>query len=116
LEQNQFYLRMPEFTTGHADASLTTDLGNQEASRVWEGQLCLAVWDGTLWFLFEHKGSQFHGWGFEMLATSCSIVALIMPSLLSYCRSTMSKGNPSLSWNIGPDSTASPSNLHGARL
>jgi hypothetical protein len=60
---------MPEFSTGHADESLTTDLGNQEASQVWEGQLRLAVWDGTLRFLFKNKGSQIHGRGFEMLAT-----------------------------------------------
>jgi hypothetical protein len=69
LEQIQFYLRMPEFSIGHADASLTTNLRNQEASWVWEGQLHLAVWDGTLWFLFKNKGSQYHVWGFKMLAT-----------------------------------------------
>jgi hypothetical protein len=69
LEQIKLYLHMPEFSTGHADASLTTDLGNQEASQVWEGQLHLAVRDGTLWFLFKNKGTQFHGRGFEMLAT-----------------------------------------------
>jgi hypothetical protein len=60
---------MPELSTGHADASLITDLGNQEASWVWEGQLHLTVWDGTLQFLFENKGSQFHGQCFKMLAT-----------------------------------------------
>ncbi len=32
LEQIQFYPRMPEFLTDHADESLTTDLGNLEAS------------------------------------------------------------------------------------
>jgi hypothetical protein len=69
LEQIQFYLHMPEFSTGHANESLTTNLGNQEASWVWEGQLHLAVWDGNLRFLFKNKGSQFHGRGFEMLAT-----------------------------------------------
>jgi hypothetical protein len=67
LEQIQLYLCMPEFSTGHADESLTNNLSNQEASRVWEGQLHLAVWDGTLRFLFKNKGSQFHGQGFEML-------------------------------------------------
>ncbi len=69
LEQIQFHLRMPEFFTGHTNASLITNLGNQEASWVWEGQLHLAVWDGTLRFLFENKGTQFHGRGFEMFAT-----------------------------------------------
>jgi hypothetical protein len=28
LKQIQFYLLMPDFSTGHADESLTTDLGN----------------------------------------------------------------------------------------
>ncbi len=36
---------------------------------MWEGQLHLAVQDGPLWFLFKNNGSQFHGQGFEMLAT-----------------------------------------------
>ncbi len=61
LEKIQFYLHMPESSTGHADASLTTNLGNLEASWVQEGQLCLAVWDSTLRFLFKNKGSRFHG-------------------------------------------------------
>ncbi len=69
LEQIQFYLRMPEFSTGHTNESLTTNLGNQEATWVWEGQLHLAIWDGTLRFLFKNKGNQLHGQGFEMLAT-----------------------------------------------
>jgi hypothetical protein len=60
---------MPDFSTGHADESLTTDATNQEASRVWEGQLRLAIKDGPLRFLFDNKGSQYHGSGFEMLAT-----------------------------------------------
>ena len=68
LETIQFYLRMPEFSTGHADGSLTTDAVNLEASRVWEGVLRSAVKDGTLKFLFENKGSLYHGRGFEMLA------------------------------------------------
>jgi hypothetical protein len=42
LEQIQFYLRMPEFSTGHAKESLTTNLGNREAGWVWEEQLHLA--------------------------------------------------------------------------
>jgi hypothetical protein len=69
LEQIQFYLHTPEFSTCQANESLTTILGNQEASWVWEEQLHLTVWEDTLWFLFKNKGSQFHGWGFEMLAT-----------------------------------------------
>ena len=68
LETIQFYLRMPEFSTGHADNSLTTDVLNVEASRAWEGQLRLAVKDGSLKFLFENKGSLYHGRRFKMLA------------------------------------------------
>ena len=69
LEQIQFYLRMPEFSTGHSDDSLTTDAINLEASQAWQGQLRMAVKDGNLCFLFENKGALFHGRGFEMLAT-----------------------------------------------
>ena len=75
LETIQFYLRMPEFLTGHADDSLTTDALNVEASRVWEGQLWLAIKDGSLKFLFEHNGSLYHGCGFKMLA-----------ALMQHCR------------------------------
>ena len=75
LETIQFYLRMPEFSTGHADDSLTTDAANLEASRAWEGVLRSAVKDGTLKFLFENKGTLYHGRGFEMLA-----------ALMQHCR------------------------------
>ncbi len=68
FETIQYYLRMPEFSTGHPDRSLNTDAANADASRAWEGQLCLAVKDGNLCFLFKNKGTQFHGRGFEMLA------------------------------------------------
>ncbi len=64
----QYYLRMPEFSTGHANGSLTRDLANLEASWAWEGQLCLAMKDGSLCFLFVNKGTQYHGQGFEMRA------------------------------------------------
>jgi hypothetical protein len=60
---------MPEFSTRHADGPLSTDAANLDASCTWEGQLCLAVKDGTLCFLFDNKGTQYHGRGFEMLAT-----------------------------------------------
>jgi len=60
---------MPKFSTGHNDDSLTTDANNIEASRAWEGQLRLAVKDGTLRFLFENKGALFHDHGFKMLVT-----------------------------------------------
>jgi hypothetical protein len=69
LEQIHFYLWMPEFSTGHANGSLTTNAGNLDASLAWEGQLRLTVKEGSLCFLFENKGSLFHGRGFEMLDT-----------------------------------------------
>jgi hypothetical protein len=69
LEQIHFYLQMPEFSTGHANGSLTTNAGNLDASCVWEGQLHLAVKEGSIHFLFENKGSLFHRCGFEILDT-----------------------------------------------
>ncbi len=65
----QYYLRIPEFSTGHSDGVLQMDPSNAEASRVWEGQIRLAVKDGSLCFLFKKKGDLFHGCVFEMLAT-----------------------------------------------
>jgi hypothetical protein len=35
---------------------------------LWEGQLCLAVKDGKLQFLFENKGDIYNGREFKMLA------------------------------------------------
>jgi hypothetical protein len=69
LEQIHFYLQMPEFSTGIADVSLTTDGGNLDTSRAWEGQLRIAIKEGNLCFLFKNKGSLFHGRSFEMLDT-----------------------------------------------
>jgi hypothetical protein len=59
FETIQYYLRMPEISTRHANGSLTTDLANLEVSWAWEGQLCLAMKDGNLGFLFENKGTQY---------------------------------------------------------
>ncbi len=69
LEQIHFYLRIPEFSTGHANGPLTTNHGNLEASCAWEGQLRLAIKEGSPRFLFKNKGSIFHGCCFEMLNT-----------------------------------------------
>ena len=66
---------MPNFCTGRTDDSLVTDASNQEASRIWEGELHTAVKEGTLRFLFENKGTQYHGRGFGMLA-----------ALMQHCR------------------------------
>jgi hypothetical protein len=70
LEQIHFYLQMPEFSTGHANCSLTIDAENLEAGRAWEGQLRLAIKEGSLCFLFEKKGA------LKFLTLSCSIVTL----------------------------------------
>ncbi len=48
FETIQYYLRMPEFSTRHPNGSLNTDATNADASRAWEGQLCLAVKDRNL--------------------------------------------------------------------
>ncbi len=65
----QYYLCISEFLTGRLDGVLQMDPSNAEASRIWEGQICMAIKDGSLCFLFENKGDLFHGRGFEMLAT-----------------------------------------------
>ncbi len=64
----KFYLCEPEFFIGRADGKLSTTASNLEASCLWKGQLCLAVKDGTLRFLFKNKGDTYNGHGFEMLA------------------------------------------------
>jgi hypothetical protein len=64
----QYYLRVPDFSMGRTDDALITDSSNFEASQMWEGQLCLSVKDGSLCYLFENKGDQYKGRGFEMLA------------------------------------------------
>jgi hypothetical protein len=64
----QYYLRLSECSTQCSDDALVTSLSNQMASLFWEGQIRVAVWDGSLCFLFENKGTLYHGKGFEMLA------------------------------------------------
>jgi hypothetical protein len=49
-------------------------VSNLEASHLWKGQLCLAVKDGILRFLFKNKGDIYNGHGFEMF-----------PALNAYC-------------------------------
>jgi hypothetical protein len=79
FETIQFYLRMPEFSHGHAEGSLPMDAASLDASRAWEGQLRLGIKDGNLCFLFENKGSLLYSCGFEMLA-----------ALIQNCRPTWS--------------------------
>ncbi len=57
----QYYLRLPEFSTQRSDNALIT-------GSYWEGQVRVAVQDGSLCFLFENKGSMYDGTGFEMLS------------------------------------------------
>jgi hypothetical protein len=64
-----FYLWDPDFSPGLADGALVTTSSNFEAGRLWEGQLCLAVKDSKLQFLFENTGNIYNGRGFKMLAT-----------------------------------------------
>jgi hypothetical protein len=64
----QYYLRCPDFLTQRSDDAHVTDLRNAEASVYWEGQIRVALQDGSLCFLFENKGSMYDGKGFKMLA------------------------------------------------
>jgi hypothetical protein len=50
------------------DDVLVTSPSNVAASLFWEGQLRNAVCEGSLRFLFDIKGTLYHGKGFEMLA------------------------------------------------
>jgi hypothetical protein len=64
----QYYLRQPEYATQRSDDALVTTPSNVVASLFWEGQLRNAVREGSLRFLFDNKGTLYHGKGFEMLA------------------------------------------------
>ncbi len=64
----QYYLRCPEFLTQCLDDALVTDSRNAKASAYWEGQIRVAIQDGSLHFLFENKVSMYDGKGFKMLA------------------------------------------------
>jgi hypothetical protein len=64
----QYYLHLPEYSTQRFDNALVTSPSNKMASLFWEGQIRVAIWDGSLRFLFENKGTLYHdGKGFEML-------------------------------------------------
>jgi hypothetical protein len=64
----QYYLRQPEYATQRSNDALVTTPSNVVASLFWEGQLRNAVREGSLHFLFDNKGTLYHGKGFEMLA------------------------------------------------
>jgi hypothetical protein len=63
-----FWLRCPGFSTGCLDADLITDTANSLASQYWEEQLCMAVRDGLVCFLFHNTRNLYYGCRFEMLA------------------------------------------------
>jgi hypothetical protein len=50
------------------DDALVTDARNSEVSCLGEGQIRMAVQEGSLHFLFENKGSIYDGKDLEMLA------------------------------------------------
>jgi hypothetical protein len=63
-----YWLRQPEYGTLLSDESLlVTTPSNVAASLFWEGQIRAAVREGSLRFLFDNKGTLYHGKGFEML-------------------------------------------------
>jgi hypothetical protein len=99
----QYYLRIPEFSMGCTDDALVTDSTNLEASCMWEGQLCLAVKDGLLCYLFENKGNLYNGRGFEMLAAISQhcrpdSVANAFTSLLSLFNDVQGNDEPILQY------------------
>ena len=99
----QYYLRVPEFSTGRPDDTLLTDSSNADASRMWEGQLRLAVKDGSLKYLFDNKGDLYNGRGFEMLAALVQhcrpdLVANAFPSLLSLFNDVQGAEEPILQY------------------
>jgi hypothetical protein len=103
FETIQYYLRMPEFSTRHVDGSLSMDAANLDASPAWEGQLRLAVKDGALCFLFDNKGTQYHGQGFEMLAALTQrchpdTVSNAFASLLSLFNDVQGESEPILEY------------------
>jgi hypothetical protein len=99
----EFYLWDPDFSSGLPDGALVTTPSNCEASRLWEGQLRLAVKDGELQFLFENKGDIYNGRGFEMLsalnAYCCpDMVANTFSSLLSIFNELQGDNEPILAF------------------
>ena len=62
-----YWLRPPGFSTACNDSLLVTDTRNSLASQFWEGQLHMALKDGSVRHLFENTDSKYFGKGFEML-------------------------------------------------
>ncbi len=59
---------------------------------MWEGQLCLAIKDGSLCYLFKNKGNLYNGHCFEMLAV------LSQTSLLSLFNDVQGNDGPILQY------------------
>jgi hypothetical protein len=103
----QYYLRILEISAGHRDDALVTNSTNLEASCLWEGQLCLAMKDGLLCYLFEKKAAFITAVALKCWQCYLSIAALIWSQMLShpfYLFSTMSRERTSLSSSIALDS------------
>ena len=61
-----YWLRQPEYGTLLSDESmLVTTPSNVAASLFWEGQIRSAVREGSLCFLFDNKGTLYHGKGLK---------------------------------------------------
>jgi hypothetical protein len=115
----QYYLCVPKFSTGCTDDSLVADSTNLEASRMWEGQLRLAVKDGSLCYLFKTMVTFITVVALKCWQCYLSIAALIhlqMHSSLSSLCTTMSRGMTSRFYNIGLVLTGSSWTCLDARL
>ncbi len=115
---------MPKFSHGHANLSLTMYATNLDTSRTWAGQLCLMVKHGNHHFLFENKGSLYHGHGFEMpaaLIQHCrpDLVSNAITSLLSIFNDIQGDGESILEYQAQFDGLTielSPTKLHSPQF
>jgi hypothetical protein len=99
----EVYLWDPDFSPGLVDSAFVTTSSNFEASCLWEGQLCLAVKDGELQFLFENKDNIYNGCGLEMLAALNAychpdFIANAFSSLLSIFNELQGENKPILAF------------------
>jgi hypothetical protein len=101
----QYYLHRPKFSTQCSDDALITDSRNAKASSYWEGQIRVAVQEGSLCLLFESKGLLYNGKGFEMLAVlnqHChpDLVANAFMTLMSNFNDNMSKSEDIMAFQL----------------
>jgi hypothetical protein len=107
----QYYLRHHEFSSQHPDNALITDSWNVKASAYWEGQIRVAVQDGSLHFLFENKGAMYNMMGRASRWLVCLIGTAAPTPLLTFllpscCVSTTVWASQKKSWLSDRDSTA----------